>query len=268
LLLRAYEFAKFGRLICEWSPKKNPKDGIKLGSELAEKYDIIVVTPHPDDAEIGIGGLMARASAEGYKVLLANLTDGEPTPLGSHEIRMAEAQEAAEILGIDRLTLDLVNRRVFDDFESRIVLADVFRKFHPEIVITMGGRTVMANPDHGQCQMLTEAAVFYSRLTKWEKYFKYPPWSVSRFYYVPVATMRDETPQNTFFIDISDYFDKKMEAIRAYKSQFPDTERTQGFLYWIENTFRALGGQIGVKAAEALKSPRPIRVPLTQIFSL
>ncbi|MHA2232763.1 MAG: PIG-L deacetylase family protein [Candidatus Hodarchaeales archaeon] len=239
-----------------------------MASELAENYDIIVVTPHPDDAEIGIGGIMARASDEGYKVLLVNLTDGEPTPLGNHETRMIEAKTAADILGIDRLTLNLVNRRVFDDFESRITLADIFRRFHPEIVITMGGRTVTANPDHGQCQMLAEAAVFYSRLTKWEKHFSYPPWTVKRFYYFPVATMREETPQNTFLIDISDQFDRKMESIRAYKSQFPDNERTRGFLYWIENTFRSLGGTIGVEAAEGLKSPRLLKIPLAKIFSL
>ena len=99
-------------------------------SSPVEPLDLIAVGAHPDDVEIAIGGTLAKLVKQGHRVGIVDLTDGEPTP-GSPgpEVRLAEAQAAAEILGVQvRLTLDLPNRRLFDCYEARVTLAKVFRK--------------------------------------------------------------------------------------------------------------------------------------------
>src|SRR6188768_117120 len=138
-----------------------------------ERLDVIAVGAHPDDVEIACGGTLAKLVQQGYTVGIIDLTDGEPTPRSpSPEVRLAEAKRAAEILGVQqRVTLELPNRRLFDTFEARVLLATEFRKYRPKIVIGFGDKTPMASPDHWQAMQITDAAVFYSRLSKWDQYF-------------------------------------------------------------------------------------------------
>jgi LmbE family N-acetylglucosaminyl deacetylase len=132
--------------------------------QLLDSYpqlDVIAVGAHPDDVEIACGGTLAKLARQGYQVGIVDLTDGEPTPGSSGpEERLAEAQEAAEKLGVARrVTLDLPNRRLFDSFESRVALAKEFRKYRPRIVLGFGGKTPLASPDHWQAVQITDAAV-------------------------------------------------------------------------------------------------------------
>ena len=122
---------------------------------------------HPDDVEIACGGTLARLAQLGYKVGIVDLTDGEPTPLcDDPAIRRAEATAAAEKLGVNiRKILSQPNRRLFDSFEARVALATEFRRYRPRLVIGFGDKTPMASPDHWQAMQITDAAVFYSRLT-------------------------------------------------------------------------------------------------------
>ncbi|MEM7315768.1 MAG: PIG-L family deacetylase, partial [Planctomycetota bacterium] len=131
------------------------------------KLDVVAVGAHPDDVEIACGGTLAKLVQQGYAVGIIDLTDGEPTPgCPDPAIRREEAAAAAAALGIEhRVILDLPNRRLFDSFESRVALAKEFRKFRPRIVIGFGDKTPMASPDHWQAMQITDAAVFYSRLT-------------------------------------------------------------------------------------------------------
>ncbi len=137
------------------------------------ELDLVAVGAHPDDVEIACGGTLARLAEKGYKVGIIELTDGEPTPgSAGPDVRLAEARRAAEILGIAvRETLNFPNRRLFDGFEVRVALAKLFRRYRPKLVIGFGGKTVMASPDHYQAMLITDAAVFYSRLSKWDEYF-------------------------------------------------------------------------------------------------
>jgi LmbE family N-acetylglucosaminyl deacetylase len=126
------------------------------------RLDVVAVGAHPDDVEIACGGTLAKLVTQGYRVGIVDLTDGEPTPLseGPHQ-RLAEAQEAAKVLGVHkRVILDLPNRRLFDSFEARVALAKEFRKYRPRIVIGFGDKTPMASPDHWQAMQITDAAVF------------------------------------------------------------------------------------------------------------
>ena len=146
--------------------------------EFPEPLDVIAVGAHPDDVEIACGGTLAKLVRQGYRVGIVDLTDGEPTPESPEpEARLAEAAEAAKILGVQiRETLPLPNRRLFDSFEARVALATVFRKFRPSVVLGILDKTPMASPDHWQAMQITDAAVFYSRLTKWDEQFRgWPP---------------------------------------------------------------------------------------------
>ncbi|MDB4724380.1 PIG-L family deacetylase, partial [bacterium] len=92
--------------------------------------DVIAVGAHPDDVEIACGGTLAKLVKQGHRVGIVDLTDGEPTPGSpSPAVRIAEAEEAAKCLGVHkRLILDLPNRKLFDNYESRVKLATVFRR--------------------------------------------------------------------------------------------------------------------------------------------
>ena len=190
------------------------------------QLDVVAVGAHPDDVEIACGGTLARLVQQGYKVGIIDLTDGEPTP-GSPgpEVRLAEAKKAAETLGIPvRVTLELPNRRLFDSFEARVALAKEFRKYRPTIVIGFGDKTPTASPDHWQAMQITDAAVFYARLCKWDDQFdNLPVHRISSQLYFRLAF---EPPginplASHFVVDVSETLDTKIASVRCYQTQFP-----------------------------------------------
>lgn len=207
--------------------------------ELPEPLDVIAVGAHPDDVEIACGGTLAKLVRQGYRVGMVDLTDGEPTPASpGPEVRLAEAAEAARILGIHvRKTLPLSNRRLFDSFETRVELAKVFRAYRPKVVLGIAAKTPMASPDHWQAMQITDAAVFYSRLTKWDDRFDgLPVHTVSKLVWYPLGLQNFSPPEGGghFVVDVSDTFAVKLEAIRAYQTQFPAAK---------ERVFRFVEGQ-------------------------
>jgi bacillithiol biosynthesis deacetylase BshB1 len=227
----------------------------------ADSLDLIAVGAHPDDVEIACGGTLARLARLGYKVGIVDLTDGEPTPSSpGPEVRLAEARQAAAILGVvHRQTLTLPNRRLFDSFESRVALAKVFRTLKPRVVLGMAGKTVMASPDHYQAMLITDAAVFYARLTKWDEHFdRLPPHTVTSQIYYSLAIRSLELPDGSgyFVSDISDTLEVKLAAIRAYQTQFPP-EKEQLFRL-IDGVNRHFGHAAGFEAGELFCTSRPI----------
>jgi bacillithiol biosynthesis deacetylase BshB1 len=225
-----------------------------MSAEQAEPLDVIAVGAHPDDVEIAVGGILASLVQQGYRVGICDLTDGEPTP-GSPgpAIRLAEAAEAARILGVHvRVTLDLPNRRLFDSHEARVALAKVFRKHRPRLVLGIHGKTPGASPDHWQAVQITDAAVFYSRLTKWDREFDnlivHP---IHRQLYFPLGLGALDTPlERGFVVDITATLDLKLQAIRAYKSQFPP-EKDRVFRL-VEGQAKLYGAAAGFHAGEVL----------------
>lgn len=190
------------------------------------QLDVVAVGAHPDDVEIACGGTLAKLARQGYQVGIIDLTDGEPTPKSpGPEVRLAEAKRAAEVLGVQqRVTLELPNRRLFDTFEARIALAREFRKYRPRVVIGFGDKTPMASPDHWQAMQITDAAVFYSRLTKWDDHFDgLPVHPIPAQLYFRLAF----EPQTLagfashFTVDIGDTIEKKLDSVRCYATQFP-----------------------------------------------
>lgn len=190
------------------------------------QLDVIAVGAHPDDVEIACGGTLARLVQQGYKVGIVDLTDGEPTPRSpGPEVRLAEAKKAAETLGVHlRVQLDLPNRRLFDSFEARVALATEFRRYRPKLVLGFGDKTPLASPDHWQAMQITDAAVFYSRLTKWDSYFQGLPVHVvsSHLHYTLGFNSLGLPPgAGHLVVDITDTLDKKLAAIKCYETQFP-----------------------------------------------
>jgi LmbE family N-acetylglucosaminyl deacetylase len=228
-----------------------------------QPLDVIAVGAHPDDVEIACGGTLAALGEAGHKVGIIDLTDGEPTPLSpGPEARMAEAKAAGEALGVHlRTLLHLPNRRLFDSFEARVKLAIEFRKHRPRLVIGLGDRTPMASPDHWQAMQITDAAVFYARLTKWDDQFEnLPPHTITRQLYCMLGSplAGPTMPGGQVVVDISNTLAKKLAAIRCYKSQFPPEKE---YLFErVDAADRYLGRSAGVTAAEMLLSPRPIVV--------
>lgn len=232
-------------------------------NELPEPLDVIAVGAHPDDVEIGCGGTLASLVEQGYRAGIVDLTDGEPTPLspGPH-IRLEESRKAARILGVQhRETLELPNRKLFDSFEARVELAKVFRKYRPKIVIGIAGKTPMASPDHWQAMQITDAAVFYSRLTKWDDQFDgLPVHSIPRQLWYPLGFKSLTIPDGAghMITDISETLSKKIEAVRAYQTQFPPGK--EHVFRMIEGQNHFLGATAGFEAGELLVSSTAIGV--------
>lgn len=231
---------------------------MSMPEEPKETLDVCVVGAHPDDVEIGCGGIVARLAEQGYRVGIIDLTDGEPTPESpGPEVRLAEAAEAARVLGAARrITLDLPNRRLFDTFEARVALAKEFRRYRPRLVLGLGGKTPTASPDHYQAALITEAAVFYSRLTKWPQYFgDLEPYTVGALWYFFMAP-RVLTPvqENAIVIDVGgSAIEKKRAALACYRSQFPPSKGA--VLDRILTFNRQQGLAAGFEAGEIVTSP-------------
>lgn len=231
--------------------------------ELPEPLDVLAVGAHPDDVEIAVGGSLAMLASQGRRVGIVDLTDGEPTP-GSPgpAVRLAEAQRAAEILGVRvRETLTLPNRRLFDGFHERVALARLFRMYRPKLVLGILGKTPMASPDHWQASQITDAAVFYSRLTKWDDEFAgLPPHTVQRqaWYPLGLSSVQFSECEGRFVVDISSMLAVKLEAIRAYRTQFPPSK--DRVFRWVEAQNRLYGAAAGFDAGELIVNTQMIGV--------
>ena len=223
------------------------------------QLDVIAVGAHPDDVEIACGGTLARLVKQGYSVGIIDLTDGEPTPMSpGPEVRLAEAKQAAAMLGAAvRVTLELPNRRLFDTFEARVLLAKEFRKYRPKIVIGFGDKTPLASPDHWQAMQITDAAVFYSRLTKWDEHFdSLPVHAIQAQLYFRLAfepEILSGYPSN-FTVDIGETLETKLASVACYATQFPPAK---AHVFERIRAFALQQGQAaGFPAGELLASPR------------
>jgi N-acetylglucosamine malate deacetylase 1 len=227
------------------------------------ELDLLAVGAHPDDVEIACGGTLASLSRKGYAIGIVDLTDGEPTPHSpGPEVRLAEAERAAQILGVSiRLNLNMPNRRLFDSFETRIALAKVFRRLKPKVVLGFGGKTVLASPDHYQAMLITDAAVFYSRLTKWDEFFDgLPTHTIGNQLSFPIALHGLDLPEASGYIvaDIGSTLEVKLEAIRAYQTQFPASKA--GIFRAVEAMNRYQGLTAGFEAGEVFMTYRSVGV--------
>ncbi len=236
------------------------------------KLDIVFAMPHPDDLEITCGGTIAKLIKLGHKVGVVHMTDGEPTPRGTPEVRRTELLAAADVLGVKHLEiLSLPNRELMDGPAARYAVATVFRRYRPRIVVGMAGRTPGASPDHYQAQLILEGARFYSQLTKWDDRFDHtPPHRIDWLWYRPVAIAAEHhTFPASFVVDIGDVYDQKVAAISCYKSQFDET-RLERLLHRVRAIDAADGSRCGFAYGELFALPHavPMRDPLAHFADL
>jgi bacillithiol biosynthesis deacetylase BshB1 len=226
----------------------------------SEKLDVIAVGPHPDDLEITCGGTLAKLVRQGYRVGIFDLTSGEPTPRGSVETRVREAEAARQVLGVQvRVNVGLPNRVLMDGPEARYALATQFRRYRPSIVILTAGRTPAASPDHHQAHMIGEASRFYSQLTKWDDRFDdTAPYRVPHLVYAVFPFDAEQRHwHSTFVIDISDTFEQKVAAIRCYESQF-DEARFARVKHFVGGSNVYAGARCGFAYGEMFALPHPV----------
>ncbi|WP_374949765.1 bacillithiol biosynthesis deacetylase BshB1 [Mucilaginibacter sp.] len=232
------------------------------------KLDILVLPVHPDDAELGCAGVILKHIALGHKVGIIDLTRGELGTRGTAEIREQEAARAAEILGITiRENLELPDGFFTNTQEYQLKVISAIRKYQPDILITNAYHD--RHPDHGRANELVETSAFLAGLRRIETTMdgqlqtEWRPKQVLHF-------IQDRYIHPDILVDVTDYWDKKIESIYAYGSQFhnPDwnSEEPQTyisspeFIQIVEGRAREFGKSINVKYAEGFTSRKILGV--------
>ena len=182
------------------------------------KLDLLVMTVHPDDAELGAGGTIAKYVAEGKSVGIIDLTRGELGTRGTAQTREAEANEAARILGVSiRENLDLRDGFFENNEDSQIRIIKAIRKYKPEIVITNAIED--RHPDHGRASKLVNDALFLSGLRRIETTVDGQIQEAFRPR-LQLQLVQDKYITPDIILDITPYWDIKEQSILAYKTQF------------------------------------------------
>ena len=208
---------------------------VPVGIKIMKKR-ILCIGAHPDDVEIAMGGTVCALVEKGHEVLLLDLTDGEPTPNGSRDIRLAESQKAAECLGVRRVTLDMPNRWLVDSTENRKKASDVAENFGPDLIFALYPED--GHPDHVAASALSRFAAFCAAGSHE---------SIPLVYFSALHLRMPLKP--SLIVDISLYLDRKVEALRCYASQFLRPGKSSIERIVVENTY--WGNLSGYRAGEA-----------------
>ena len=215
--------------------------------------NILVVGPHPDDQELGMGGTVTRLAQQGHNVLLLDMTNGEPTPHGSVAQREKEWTAAADIMGVKRRLLGLKNREVQHTLDARHLVAGIIREHQASIIFLPFEED--AHPDHRAVTRIVEDARFDAKLTQTDLPGEpiYPRWM---FYYYCTHLRWVANP--TFCLDITEQMDDKERAILAYESQFVTPEKNRKVVTWVRQLNGYMGSRIGVEYAEPFFTKEPL----------
>lgn len=227
------------------------------------KLDLLVLAAHPDDAELGCAGTIARHIADGRKVGIIDFTQGELGTRGTVESRYEEAAEAARILGVSvRDNLKLRDGFFRNDEAHQLKVISAIRRYRPEIVLcnAVGDR----HSDHGRAAQLAGDAAFLAGLTKIETTGEdgksQQAWRPRVVYHF----IQSLFIKPDIIVDISDYWDVKVNAIKAFKTQFFDPRSTEpetyiskpGFLKMVEARAIEFGHAIGTQYGEGFTVTR------------
>lgn len=230
------------------------------------KLDILAIGAHPDDVELSCSGTLAKEISRGKKAGILDLTRGELGTRGTAEIRDQEAQNAAEILGVKfRKNLEFSDGFFVNNVSHQLEIIKILRKYRPEIVLcnAIEDRHI----DHGKGAKLVADACFLSGLRKIETIYKgekQEAWRPKQvFHYIQWKNLSPDV-----VVDISGFMEKKMDSVKAYRSQFfdPGSKEPQtpisGSNFFESITYRAkdLGRIIGVDYAEGFTVNRQLAV--------
>ncbi len=230
------------------------------------KLDILAFGAHPDDVELGCGATIAKEIAAGKKVGIVDLTRGELGTRGSAEIRDEEAAKAAQILGVAvRENLHFRDGFFVNDEQHQLAIIEMIRKYQPEIVLcnAIDDRHI----DHGKGSKLVSDACFLSGLRRIETKVdgqSQEQWRPKQVYHY----IQWKNIEPDFVVDVSDFIDKKIDAVMAYSSQFYDPKSnepvspiaTQNFTESISYRAKDLGRLVFVDYAEGFTVERYVAV--------
>jgi bacillithiol biosynthesis deacetylase BshB1 len=237
----------------------DPELGLSLDdvAENPPKLDLLVFGPHPDDAEIGCGGILLKMAALGYKCGIVDLTAGEMGTGGDVPTRREESANAAKVLKLTvRECLELPDCGLEDSFEMRAAVARVIQKYRPEVVLgpyydLPPGRGLGHN-DHIKGGLMVAHGVNYAHLKKLESV--YEPWYPKAVYYYFLPT--DLMP--TFVVDVSEHFDGWIDSIMCHVSQFGRADQNPNMRMFFESLATRWGRWAGGRYAQAFYSPWPL----------
>lgn len=237
------------------------------------KLDILAFGVHPDDVELCAAGTILKHQAMGYTAGIVDLTQGELGTRGNAQIRMQEAQAAAETLGVQvRENLEMADGFAENSRENVLKIIRVVRKYRPTVVLANAVRD--RHPDHARAAGLTSRACYLAGLLKIETELD----GVAQERWRPAAVyhyIQDFKIEADICVDVTDYMKGKMEAVKCFKSQFynPGSDEPESpisvkdFLDYVEATARIYGRPVGVEFGEGFTVSRPIGVgDLMQLF--
>lgn len=226
------------------------------------KLDILAFAAHPDDVELSCSGTLMKHIKAGKTVGIVDLTEGELGSRGSVELRHEEAAESSRILGLS-VRENLKMRDGFFDLseENKLKIVEQIRRFRPEIVLANAIED--RHPDHGRASKLVSEACFLAGLRKIETSWNGEPQEAYRpkvvYHYIQDRYVRPD-----FVIDVTDFVDRKMESIKAFKSQFYDPNSNEpqtpisgeDFIDFLKGRMSEFGRAIGVNYAEGFTVER------------
>lgn len=226
------------------------------------KLDILAIGVHPDDVELSCSGTLLKHIAQGKKVGLLDLTRGELGTRGSAEIRTREALDSAKVMGaLVRENVDMADGFFQINPENQLKIIQILRKYQPEIVLANAYSD--RHPDHGRAATLVDEACFLSglrRIETLEEGVIQKIWRPKAIYHY----IQDNFIQPDFVVDITPFYDKKVETIKSFKSQFYDPKSkepispiaTKDFLDFIEARSRSYGRYLQVTYGEGFNVSR------------
>ncbi|MDQ8735420.1 bacillithiol biosynthesis deacetylase BshB1 [Paenibacillus sp. LHD-38] len=230
---------------------------------MTAELDILIFGAHADDAEIGMGGTIAKHVQAGHKVGVCDLTMAEMSTNGTVELRKQEADNASKVLGLSaRTNLGLPDRGLEPSREQIERIVAEIRYFKPRIVFAP--YWVDRHPDHVACSRLIEEAVFNAKLRRYMP--ELPPVQVTQLVYYYI----NDSEHESLIVDVSDFYETKRNALLAYRSQFESaaagsdrvaTPLTNRYIERVEARDSLLGQARGWAYAEgfALKRPHAVQ---------
>ena len=234
----------------------------------SDRVDFMVVSAHPDDAEVQMGGTIVKLVGKGLKGILIDLCDGEPSDFDPPGERVKQANSAADILGVTRIMLEFQDRMIQDTIEIRLAIAREIRRLRPRWVFSTSAACI--HPDHEAMEPIARAAVFYARLKHWDRVpggealNGTEPWEVDRLFF-PHCKLEPTWGDFAFAVDVSETYDFKQRALSVYRSIFRVGEGDQ-LLQLYEAEDAHMGGLFGVRYAEVFRSHSPLLVDDPTVF--
>lgn len=226
---------------------------------MSTSYDLLSIGAHPDDVEVGTGGVLIDLNRRGYKCGLVILTQGEMGTGGTPEIRAQEVKDAAKILGADIIeTFDWGDTRLEDSYEKRLEIARLIRQTKPKIILApyphVGHGRRQSHPDHVASGVIAINAANLAALKKVD--IPGEPHLVTRIfhYFLPPGV----TPN--FVVDITPHYDQWIAALSAHRSQFLNPEKSRDYIENLTAMARSFGMQARCKYGQGFYAVEPVLV--------